>query len=422
MPKIKPSWDKVLKVTYTDAHVGLDIKENLYGLRLWNEDALFDALKSIVSHVKYKFNGHSKIVVADYGDFMDGWDGQTTRKGHLLSQNMDNTKAFEVGTKFKIELAKELSQFGVPIEFYSITNDNHSGSFAEIVNFHVQEVLSYILPNVKYVTFKDMLNHYFINKFCIICTHGKDAKHMKFGFNTKPDEKSKGHINTYIDKHGLHDFDIVFEMGDRHQLIRDNSDVVSFAVSEEDQGLYFAMNKGLKLASGKYIGILNADDIYFPNTLDLVQDAIRKDSNSDVIYGAMSYFSQLDRVHFIHSDELPNRMIFHPTCFVSSETYKRIGEFDTKYQVAADYEFIMRCFKAGENFLGLNHVLAIFSEGGTSARLRFRSIIETSEIQARYNDESMYRRCLKLVRMLVATYLRALLGKSRGWLITIMRR
>ena len=206
------------------------------------------------------------------------------------------------------------------------------------------------------------------------------------------------------------------------EIIRENADVISFAMSEEDQGLYFAMNKGLKLARGKYVGILNADDAYFPNTLDLVQEALRKDSNSDVIHGAMSYFSQPDQIYFIHSDELPNRMIFHPTCFVSSETYKRIGEFDTKYQVAADYEFIMRCFKAGENFLGLNHVLAIFSDGGTSARLRFRSIMETSDIQARFNHESIYRRYLKLARMLLATYLRALLGKARGWFCAIMRR
>ena len=113
------------------------------------------------------------------------------------------------------------------------------------------------------------------------------------------------------------------------EIIKENSDVISFAVSEEDQGLYFAMNKGLKLARGKYVGILNADDIYFPNTLDLVQEAARKDMGSDVIYGAMSYFSEPDQVHFIHSDELPNRMVFHPTCFISSETYKRIGEFDT---------------------------------------------------------------------------------------------
>jgi glycosyltransferase involved in cell wall biosynthesis len=206
------------------------------------------------------------------------------------------------------------------------------------------------------------------------------------------------------------------------EIIKENSDFISFAVSEKDQGLYFAMNKGLKMARGKYVGILNADDAYFPNTLDLVQEAFRKYSNGDVIYGAMSYFSQPDQIYFIHSDELPDRMIFHPTCFVSKETYKRIGEFDTKYQVAADYEFIMRCFKAGENFLGLNHVLAIFSDGGTSARLRFRSILETSEIQARFNHESVYRRYLKLARMLFATYLRALPSKARGWLNTIMRR
>lgn len=206
------------------------------------------------------------------------------------------------------------------------------------------------------------------------------------------------------------------------ELIRENSDIISFAVSEEDQGLYFAMNKGLKLARGKYVGILNADDIYFPNTLDLVQEAFRKDFKSDVIYGAMSYFSQSDQAHFIHSDELPNRMIFHPTCFISSDTYKRIGEFDTKYQVAADYEFIMRCFKAGEKFLGLKHALAVFSDGGTSARLRLRSILETSEIQARYNSESKFHRYKKLLRMLVATYLRALLGKALGWLNAIMRR
>jgi glycosyltransferase involved in cell wall biosynthesis len=206
------------------------------------------------------------------------------------------------------------------------------------------------------------------------------------------------------------------------EIVRENSDVISFAESEEDQGLYFALNKGLKLARGKYVGIINADDAYFPDTLELVKEAILKDSNIDVIYGAMSYFSKPDQIYFIHSDELPNRMIFHPTCFVSSETYKRIGEFDTKYQVAADYEFMMRCFNAGVNFLGLNHTLAIFSEGGTSARLRFASIMETSEIQARFNQETIKRRCLKLTRMIFATYLKVLLGKARGCLNIIMRR
>ena len=197
------------------------------------------------------------------------------------------------------------------------------------------------------------------------------------------------------------------------EIIRENADVISFAVSEEDQGLYFAMNKGLELARGKYVGILNADDIYFPNTLELVRDVILKDSNSDVIYGAMSYFSQPHKTHFIHSDELSKRMIFHPTCFVSNEAYKKHGNFNTKYRVAADYEFIMRCYKANAKFVGINSVLASFSDGGTSARLRLRSILETSEIQAKYNSESKFRRYTKLFRMLIATYLRAALGKAQ---------
>ncbi|MCX6016405.1 MAG: hypothetical protein NT020_12600, partial [Chloroflexales bacterium] len=136
-------------------------------------------------------------------------------------------------------------------------------------------------------------------------------------------------------------------------------------------------------------------------------------SNSDVIYGAMSYFSQPHKTHFIHSKELSKRMIFHPTCFVSNEAYKKHGNFNTKYRVAADYEFIMRCYKANAKFVGINSVLASFSDGGTSARLRLRSILETSEIQAKYNSESKFRRYTKLFRMLIATYIGAALGKAQ---------
>lgn len=197
------------------------------------------------------------------------------------------------------------------------------------------------------------------------------------------------------------------------EIVRENADVISLAVSEKDRGLYFAMNKGLELARGKYVGILNADDIYYPETLELVRDVIIKESNSDVIYGAMSYFSQPNKTHFIHSDELSKKMIFHPTCFVSNEAYKKHGNFNTKYRVAADYEFIMRCYKANAKFVGIDSVLASFSDGGTSARLRLRSIVETSEIQARYNSESIFRKYTKLLRMLIATYLRAVLGKAQ---------
>jgi len=196
-----------------------------------------------------------------------------------------------------------------------------------------------------------------------------------------------------------------------HKIIKQNSDIVDHSISEKDEGLYFAMNKGLKLARGRYIGILNADDIYSSNTLELVQNAIKKNPNYDVIYGAMSYFDKPNQIHFIHSDELSKRMIFHPTCFISIDAYKKLGYFDTKYKVAADYDFMLRCRNAQKNFLGLENVLVTFSRGGISAKLRFRSIYETAEIQAKYNFEPKYLQFPRLARILIVTYFRALINK-----------
>lgn len=196
-----------------------------------------------------------------------------------------------------------------------------------------------------------------------------------------------------------------------HKIIKQYSDIVDYAISEKDEGLYFAMNKGLELARGRYVGILNADDVYSLNTLELVKNAITKNSNCDVIYGAMSFFDKPNQIHFIHSDELSKRMIFHPTCFVSSNTYKELGNFNTKYQVAADYDFILRCRNAQKIFYGLEDVLVTFNRGGISAKLRFRSIFETTEIQAIHNLEPKYLQISKFVRVLIITYFRVFIKK-----------
>jgi glycosyltransferase involved in cell wall biosynthesis len=196
-----------------------------------------------------------------------------------------------------------------------------------------------------------------------------------------------------------------------HKIIKQNSGIVDYAISEKDEGLYFAMNKGLQLARGGYIGILNADDVYSLNTLELVKNAIEKNPNCDVIYGSMSYFDKPNQIHFIHSDELSKRMIFHPTCFISRNSYKELGNFNTKYRVAADYDFILRCRNAQKNFFGLGNVLVTFNGGGISSKLRLRSIFETIQIQATYNFEPKYLQILRFMRILIVTYYRAFIKK-----------
>jgi hypothetical protein len=79
-------------------------------------------------------------------------------------------------------------------------------------------------------------------------------------------------------------------------------------------------------------------------------------------------------------------MIFHPTCFSSNDIHKRLGKFDTNFRIAAEYEFIIRCRKAGEEFHGIRTVLAIFSEEGYSLQHKFRSVIEAARVHIKYTN------------------------------------
>jgi hypothetical protein len=221
--KIGDICDKILLVTYTDTHIGMHIQNDLYDSGFWGEDELIETLKAMVSHIGFRFNNHSKIVVQDLGDFLDGYNSSTTRGGHSLPQNMTNTECFKIASKFKIELAKKLAKHGVPLEFHSVVNDNHGGDFGNLVNIHVKEVLSYLLPEAKYNISEDFISHYIVGKWAFIICHGKDAKFMKFGFKAQLDQKAKDHIVNYIDKHDLHRYKIAFCKGDSHQLIRDSS-------------------------------------------------------------------------------------------------------------------------------------------------------------------------------------------------------
>lgn len=193
-----------------------------------------------------------------------------------------------------------------------------------------------------------------------------------------------------------------------------NNSIIDYCISQPDEGLYFAMNKGIKLTRGRYIGILNADDSYDLRTLERVHQAIEKFSETQIIYGGMTYFEEPNKNYFINHNDLPNRMIFHPTCFVERNTYFANGLLNTRYRVAADYDFMLKCKVGGIVFLGINQKLANFSTGGTSEKMKFRSILETSRIQAVYNRESLFKMITKIIWILIVTYLRIISRKAKS--------
>lgn len=143
-------------------------------------------------------------------------------------------------------------------------------------------------------------------------------------------------------------------------------------VSERDDGIYDAMNKGIGLAKGRLIGVVNSDDYYERDTVEQVVNHFRGNM-CEVVYGMQrTYLDGKEKTVVIHHhDFLGQQMITHPTCFVTKAAYERFGVFDTRYRSAADYDLMLRYLESGEvAFTPVYRVLSNFNLGGMSSSQR----------------------------------------------------
>ncbi|KPM30363.1 Glycosyl transferase family 2 [Croceitalea dokdonensis DOKDO 023] len=126
---------------------------------------------------------------------------------------------------------------------------------------------------------------------------------------------------------------------------------VANIVSEKDKGIYNAMNKGLQLADGEIIGILNSDDFY--NSEDVISKVVAafETTNADCVFGDLYYVNQEDTTKIVRKWVTGpyTKNAFrkgwhpaHPSFFVKKEIYERFGYFDEELQLAADFELMLR--------------------------------------------------------------------------------
>jgi len=136
-----------------------------------------------------------------------------------------------------------------------------------------------------------------------------------------------------------------------HNIIEKNSSHIAYFISEPDKGLYDAINKGIKIAKGDIIGILNADDIYYKSTaLKKVLNSF-KNTNIDSCYGNLVYVDQNNTDKTIRywksGDYRPEKFFWgwmppHPTFFIRRELYIKYGLYNLQLGSAADYELMLR--------------------------------------------------------------------------------
>lgn len=157
--------------------------------------------------------------------------------------------------------------------------------------------------------------------------------------------------------------------------------------SEKDSGIYDAMNKGIEKATGEYICFLNAGDWFYNN--EIVENVINKISasdNPDLLYGNVMLIER-GVIFYLNGDEngLQNEMtIPHPSIFALTEIMKK-NKFDTKYKIAADYNFVLGQKLAGKSFCKLDEIITCFSGDGVSSKNVIKSIKEREAVKASYS-------------------------------------
>lgn len=144
-------------------------------------------------------------------------------------------------------------------------------------------------------------------------------------------------------------------------------------ISEKDKGIYNAMNKGIRMASGQLIGIINGDDFY---ELDAVETAVKNMNSAQcqVIYGYLQIIrgNAKKQIAKENHKNLKNEMIPHPSCFITRRTYQKYGLFLEWFKVAADYELMLRLYnKKDVVFTQIKKVQANFRLGGASTDKKY---------------------------------------------------
>lgn len=158
------------------------------------------------------------------------------------------------------------------------------------------------------------------------------------------------------------------------QIIHKYKQHIQLLVSEPDKGIYDAMNKGIKMASGDIVGMLNADDAFAYNGALSDIALLFNKQNCDVVYADLDYIDRQGKVirKWRSGEYTPGKFNWgwmppHPTFYCKKELYQQFGLYSLKYGTAGDYELMLRFMhKNPINACYLNKVIINMKIGGIS--------------------------------------------------------
>ena len=159
-------------------------------------------------------------------------------------------------------------------------------------------------------------------------------------------------------------------------IIKKYEDKIDYWCTEKDKGIYDAFNKGMKLASGEYLGFLNSDDIYSDHALKILTKYIERYPEKDFFFGAVKkhwgilYGYKPYKIHWSWGFYSSHSTGF----FIKTNSAKKVGLYNLKYKYSADYDYFFRMIvKKKLKGIGTkkNEIFGTFRRGGYSSTIKF---------------------------------------------------
>ncbi len=192
-------------------------------------------------------------------------------------------------------------------------------------------------------------------------------------------------------------------------IIKENQNWINYWVSEKDDGIYHAFNKGLSLARGQLIGFVNSDDTLEKNALNILSEYYKKNPDKDFFFGAVKKHWGI--LHGFKPEKISYSWGFYSShstgFFIKKTAAKKVGLYNVKYKYHADYDYFYRMI-VKEKLKGIatkkNELFGVFRRGGFSSKIPFRKLL-FEEIRIRYdNNQNIFLLIVILIYKIINNF------------------
>lgn len=199
---------KTLLIYSSDKHLGAKTNENSMFSNLYNKEEFGIRMSRLVQEIitlYLQFGKFDRLIFIDLGDAIDGLNGQTTRGGHVLPQNMTLEEAFDTyfsnhKTMFDCFVGSDVAN---NYEFRALSNDNHSGAVGHLAYRGLEIYLNATYPQIYTEISDKFITHFTCGKHTFMLSHGKDREDRAKGLPLVLDEKTHNFITSYMDYFNL---------------------------------------------------------------------------------------------------------------------------------------------------------------------------------------------------------------------------